>query len=183
MDPFTVIAALSQFAPDLVKWVTGSNKAEEIAAKAVAIAKQVTGKDTPEAAIEELKANPDKVLEYRSKVLDQAVEFEKLAVQNAADINKTMQAEAAAEHWPTYSWRPAIGFAIAFDLVVSAIVVVVAYVGVMFVGVKPETLQYLPAFLGAMAALVGVAAPIVGIASWFRGRMQADPNILTVNRG
>ena len=30
---------------------------------------------------------------------------------------------------------------------------------------------------------VGLAIPILGIASYFRGRMQADPALPTVNRG
>jgi hypothetical protein len=94
-----------------------------------------------------------------------------------------MQAEAASEHWPSYSWRPAIGFAVAVDLVLSVCVVGVAYAGVMFGGIKADVLQYLPGMLAAMAGLVGVASPILGIASWFRGKMQADPNVPTVNRG
>jgi len=41
----------------------------------------------------------------------------------------------------------------------------------------------LPTVLGALAALNGVASPILGIASWFRGKMQADPNVASDNRG
>lgn len=115
--------------------------------------------------------------------LDVGVDLERLAVANAADINKSLQVESAAEHWPTYSWRPSIGFAVALDLVMASVVVMVAYVGVMFFGVRAEVLQYLPAMLGSMAALIGVASPILGIASWFRGKMQADPSTPTVNKG
>lgn len=40
------------------------------------------------------------------------------------------------------------------------------------------------AMLGAMAMLLtGVAAPILGVASYWRGKMQADPAIPTLNRG
>lgn len=183
MDPITLAMTLGQFAPSMIKWITGSDKAGEVAQKAIDIAKTVTGKGTGDEAVAALQADPNLVLKYRQAVLDQEAEFEKLAVQNAADINKTMQAEAAAEHWPTYSWRPAIGFAVALDLVASVIVVMVAYAGVMFFQVKPEVLSYLPPLLGAMAALIGVASPILGIASWFRGKMQADPSIPTVNKG
>lgn len=183
MDPITIAMGLAQFVPQIAKWITGSDKAAAVAQKAIDLAKVVTGKGTGEEALASLQANPDKVLEYRKAVLDQAVEFEKLAVENAKDINATMRTEAAGEHWPTYSWRPMIGFAVAIDLVGGAIVTLVAYAGVMFCGVKPEVLSYLPAMLGSMAALVGVASPILGIASWFRGKMQADPNVPTVNRG
>jgi hypothetical protein len=183
MDPITIAMGLAQFVPQIAKWVTGSDKAAEVAQKAVDIAQVVTGKGNGDEAIKALQADPALVLQYRKAVLDQEVTFEQLAVQNAADINKSMQAEAAAEHWPTYSWRPAIGFAVAIDLVLSTLVVFIAYAGVMFFNIKPEVLAYLPAMLGAMAALIGVASPILGIASWFRGKMQADPTVPTTNRG
>lgn len=127
---------------------------------------------TPEGRIKLAEIDAD----LRKHAIDAGLDLERLAVQNAANINTTMQAEAGAEHWPTYSWRPAIGFAVALDLVLSVIVVAIAYAGVMFFGVKPEVLQYLPAMLGAMAAMIGVASPILGIASWFRGKAQADVN-------
>lgn len=103
---------------------------------------------------------------------DQIYRLEQLninsATQNAADINKTMQAEASAEHWPTYSWRPAIGFAVAFNLVSSSFVVFIGYI------FQPELVAQLPNLLTAQAGLNAVAMPILGIASWFRGKAQAE---------
>jgi hypothetical protein len=85
-----------------------------------------------------------------------------------------MQAEAAAEHWPTYSWRPAIGFAVAFNLISASIVVFIAYI------FKPTLVSDIPNMLTAQAALNGVAMPILGIASWFRGKAQANDTALPV---
>lgn len=135
--------------------------------------------ETPEGRIK--LAEMDAAL--RAHAIDAGIDLERLAVANAADVNKTMQAEGASEHWPTYSWRPAIGFAVAIDLVASVLVVLVAYVGVMFFKTDAQVLSYLPALLASMAALIGVASPILGIASWFRGKMQADPALPTVNKG
>ncbi|ASG21425.1 hypothetical protein [Nitrospirillum viridazoti] len=104
-------------------------------------------------------------------------------VQNASDVNKTMQTEAAAEHWPTYTWRPAIGLVFAGNLALISITVFAAYVAVMFGASKADILDKLPAMIGAMSALNGTALPILGVASWYRGVMQANPNIPTVNRG
>jgi hypothetical protein len=181
MDPITIAAGLIQFAPMLMRWL-GGDKAGAAAEKAIEIAKTVTGKPSGELALEELRVSPDKVLEFRKAVLDQAVEFERLAVQNAADVNKTMQAEAAAEHWPTYSWRPAIGFSVALAVLLSVLTVFLAY-GAAVIGGKPEGLQHLPGILAAVAGIIGVVSPILGIASWFRGRMQAEPAVNTINRG
>lgn len=182
MDPLTIAIGLAQFVPQITKWMTGSDKAEQIAQKAVEIAQAVTGQPTGDAALKAMQADPALVLKYREAVLANELDFQRLAVQNASDINATMRAESAAEHWPSYSWRPAIGFAVAIDLVLCALTVFVAYIVAMITG-KAESLQYLPGMLAAMAGLVAVAAPILGIASWFRGRMQADQRINTTNRG
>jgi hypothetical protein len=172
MDLITVAMGLSQFAPSLVKWITGSDKAEEVAKVAVDVAQQITGTKTSDEAIKALQASPEMVLAYRKAMLDQEVTFQQLAVQNASDINDTMRAEAASEHWPTYTWRPAIGLAVAFDVAACSVAVVLVYGLAMYSG-ETSALQYLPGMLAAMAGLIAVVSPILGIASWFRGKMQS----------
>lgn len=183
MDPITIAMGLSQFVPQIVKWISGSDKATAVAQKAVDIAQTVTNTKTGDEAVKALQSDPSLVLQYRKAVLDQEESFEKLAVQNAADINKTMQAESAAEHWPTYSWRPYIGFCFGTLAMTGGVTAAAAYIGVMFGTTKPEVLSYLPAMLGAEAAVMATMAPILGVASWFRGKMQADPSVPTINRG
>jgi hypothetical protein len=183
MDPITIAMSLAQFVPQITKWVTGSDKAEQVAQKAIEIAQTVTGKPTGDQALAALQADPALVLQYRQAVLSQEVSFQQLAVQNASDINKSIQTEAASEHWPTYSWRPAIGFSYALLAVLTGMTVVVAYLGVMFFNVKPEVLSYLPAMIASIAAIMAAMSTVLGVASWYRGKMQADPNIATVNRG
>ena len=135
--------------------------------------------ETPEGRIK--LAEIDAAL--RAHAINAGIDLERLAVANAGDVNKTMQAESASEHWPTYSWRPSIGFAVAANVAMTSTTVALAYVMVIFLDKKPDVLSYLPAMIGAMAALVGVVAPILGIASWFRGKAQADPSIQTTNKG
>lgn len=183
MGPITIAMGLAQFVPQLTKWITGSDKAEQVAQKAIDIAQSVTGQPSGDAALKALQADPNLVLEYRKAVLNQEVSFQTLAVQNAGDVNKTMQTEAVAEHWPTYSWRPYIGFSFGTLGIVGGVTAAIAYIGVMFFSVKPEVLSYLPGMLGAEAAIMATMAPVLGVASWFRGKMQADPSIPTTNRG
>lgn len=175
--------SLAQFVPQIVKWIAG-DKAGTVAAKVVAVAQQVTGKPSGDEALAALKADPNLALQYSQAVLAQQDDFEKLAVQNAADVNKSMQAETAANHWPSYSWRPFIGFAVGTNVFASGVLVLIVYGPVMF-GVQAAALAIssLPAALGALAAVNATVLPILGIASWFRGRMQADPSIPTDNRG
>lgn len=114
-------------------------------------------------------------VELKKHLSDNGVRLAELSVSNAKDINETMRAEVAAEHWPSYSWRPAIGFSIAINVVLTTLTVFVAYAGVMMGKVDPKTLEFIPAMLGAMSALLIAPAGIVGVASYFRGKAQADP--------
>lgn len=182
MDPITIAIGLSQFVPKIVKWIAG-DKAGTVAQKVVDIAQQVTGAPTGDAALKALQADPNLVLQYQQAMLAQETTLDQLAVQNAADVNKSMQAEAASEHWPTYSWRPFIGFCFGALALISGGTVAIAYAGVIFFKRDPSVLTSLPAMLGAEAVVMGTMAPILGIASWFRGRMQADPSIPTSNKG
>lgn len=163
MDPLTIGLSLIKFAPDLVKWFTGSDKDAEVAAKAVAIAQEITGAKTPEAAIEKLEADPAAVLAYKTAVLANSLELEKLATQNAANINTTMQVEAGAEHWPSYSWRPYNGFLYGTTIFCTYFLLPLLKVPVPTIPVE--------VWLGWSA--------ILGVASWFRGRAQADPAVIT----
>lgn len=166
MDPISIALALAQFVPSITKMITGSDKAEKVAATVVDIAKAVTKQQSGEDAISAMKQDPALVLEYQKAILAKDSELNTLVNANASDINKTMQAEAAAEHWPTYSWRPFIGFS--FGAYLSA--------------------QWIMPMLGKAPPVVDpqlmlVVGSILGIASYFRGAMQANPSIPTVNRG
>lgn len=132
---------------------------------------------TPESrvALAQIDADLDKHAQ------DLGLDMAKLSVQNASDINLTMQAEAKSEHWATWFWRPSIGMAIALNVVLSSMTVMGAYLGVMFFKMDASVLSYLPAMLAAMAALLAAPSGIVGVASYFRGKMQADPSILNTN--
>lgn len=132
----------------------------------------------PPEKIEELKVHEQ---EFQIKMAelgyDSVYKLEELNTRSVEAINKTMQAEAASEHWPTYSWRPAIGFAVAFNLISSSLVIFIAYMW------KTDLVAQVPAMLTAQAGLNAVAMPILGIASYFRGKAQADPSIPTNNKG
>lgn len=143
--------------------------------------KSVLSGMTPE-KLAELKA-ADQEFQYKmaSLSVDSIQKMEALniqgyqiAVQAAGDVNKTMQTESASEHWPTYSWRPAIGFAVAFNLVSASIVVFIAYI------FEPNLVPAIPGMLTAQAGLNAVAMPILGIASYFRGKAQANAEALPV---
>jgi hypothetical protein len=132
---------------------------------------------TPDAVSQALLTNPDAAVKIKQIESEQAVKLQELAVtaENnrlvaettaAAAVNMTMQEEAKSDHWPTYGWRPYIGFMFG------------TYIGSLWLlplfGKQPITLS---------ADITLAIGGILGVASWFRGKAQADPNIKTDNRG
>ena len=160
-----VLGELITLVPNITKWIAG-DKAGEVAEKVIDIAKRVTGKDDASEAVSELKANPELLLSYKKALLDQEVELERIAAGTLIAVNETMRIEAASDHWPTYGWRPFIGFSFGFYIL---------------------SLWLLPLFgktpVIMSPDIVLAIGGILGVASWFRGKMQAAPDIKSDNRG
>lgn len=193
MPLIPIAMALANFAPMIAGWLGGS-KAQDVATKVVGIAQAVTGQSAPDAALAAIQADPSLSLQFQKAVLDNQAQLAQISADltkaeltaDTADtqaVNQTMQTEAKADHWPTYSWRPFVGFCFGILAVMAGVTVGAAYVGVMFLKVDAAVLSYLPGMLGSEAAVMGTMAPVLGIASYFRGKMQADPMVLTDNRG
>jgi hypothetical protein len=176
IDLISAAMGLAQFAPKIVKLLAG-DKAEEIAEKVLDVAKSVTGSSDPG-----YRMTPEQGVEFRKRLDEHALELEKLALANADQINQTMRAEAAAERWPTYSWRPFVGFCFGLLGLVSGLTVAAVYVAVMAMNADPSLISHLPGLITAEAVIMTTMAPVLGIASWFRGKMQADPAIPNPNQ-
>lgn len=150
---------------------------------------------SPDAVSQAIAANPDAAVKLATIESSRAIELEGLAVQHAAHqlaaetaalqaTNTTMQAEASADHWPTYSWRPFLGFCVGFNTAASACIVLLVFTATIAgAAAAPAAVAQLPTVLGALAAISATVLPVLGIASYFRGKAQADPQIPTDNRG
>lgn len=123
--------------------------------------------NTPDEVSQALAVNPDaavklKEIESRRQVDLQALviqaEATRLAAETAslAAVNATMQAEAKAEHWPTYTWRPFCGF-VAGSMIFGCYFVL--------------PLLKLPVPAVPESAWLMLTA-ILGVASFFRGKAQ-----------
>lgn len=181
-------ADIGKFAPVLGTLIAGPAGAEigSIVAATLGVA------NTPDAVSQALTVNPDAAVKLREIESNERVKLQELLTQQATaqiaaqkqaitDVNTTMQTEAKAEHWPTYTWRPVIGFAFAFNMVASSLLTLAVFIGVA-VGstTAAAAVAMLPTILGALAALNGTALPILGIASYLRGKMQGNPETPTV---
>jgi hypothetical protein len=87
MDPISVAFGLAQFAPQIIKWITGSEKAAEAAGQVVAIAETVTGRTGAE-SVDALKADPAMVLQFRQAVMANEAEMDKAYLADRADARK-----------------------------------------------------------------------------------------------
>lgn len=85
MDPITIAMSLAQFAPSLIRLISGSDKAGDVAEKVVDIAKTVTGTDTGEAALSAITCDQNKILEFRQAVSAQQADLEKAYLADVAN--------------------------------------------------------------------------------------------------
>jgi hypothetical protein len=87
MDPITIAMGLAQFAPGIIKWITGSDKAADAASTIVGIAETVTGKQGID-ALDAIKADPAMVLQFRTAVMANEADLDKAYLADRADARK-----------------------------------------------------------------------------------------------
>lgn len=114
MDPITIAMGLSQFAPGIIKLITGSDKAADVASKVIGVAQAVTGTTSGTAALTALQADPAKVLEFQQAMGAQQVELERLYLADVQDARKMQVAALAQED--VFSKRFVYYFAAAWSI-------------------------------------------------------------------
>lgn len=96
MPLIPIAMALAQFAPGIIKLLTGSDKAEDVAEHVVGIAQAVTGTDTPDAALAMMKADPNKVLDFQQAMASQQADLEKAYLADVANARARDMAYVSA---------------------------------------------------------------------------------------
>lgn len=77
MDPVSIAFALAtRYAPEALRWLTGSDKAAEAAAAVVGVAQAITGKGEGVAALQALQASPELRLQFRRELLNRQAELD-----------------------------------------------------------------------------------------------------------
>lgn len=101
MDPISIAFGLAQFAPSIVKWITGSDKSAAVAKKVVDIAKVVTGADDGAQALDMLKADPALALQFKQSVMANETEIEKayLADRQSARARDVEFVKSGRHNW------------------------------------------------------------------------------------
>lgn len=169
MDPVTLslLGTLVGYAPELVKWLTGSDKAEKVAGVAVEIAKKVTGTATGEEAVVALGNDPQLIHEYRKQVLQNEVEFDKALLADRQDARK-MQI-AALQQDDLFSKRFVYYFITAWSLFSMLFLLFVT-----FADIPEKNIRFVDTTLGFLlgTAVASMFAYLLG--STFRSQKKDD---------
>jgi preprotein translocase subunit SecY len=124
--PVGMAMALAQFAPSLVKFFTGSDKAEEVANQVLGIAQVVTGAPTPAAAVAAIQMDPVKAAEFQQAALAADADLEKGYLADRKDA-RAMQVAALAQD-DLFSKRFVYYFAAAWSLFAMVYFVAVTFI-------------------------------------------------------
>lgn len=106
----------------------------------------------------------------RADLLALAMQVE---VRTIEAVNQTMQAEAKAEHWLQWSWRPLNGMVLALGSL-SAVLFTLYAAFMTITGQHPEALNAIPAIVNAVAMVLAIPGAVCGITSWYRGQTQLE---------
>ena len=151
MLPLIPVAAslVANYLPDLLK-LFGNEKQAKVAEVVVNIAKQVTGKDTPDEAAKAIAADPNLALQFKQAVLNQQTELERIALQRETLYVGDVQ--DARRYRDSQTFKLAIAVLISF----AAIMGLVLY-GVYWVITTENKIDN-----GVFTAVVGLVSAIVG---------------------
>ncbi|QOR55713.1 MAG: hypothetical protein YHS30scaffold667_9 [Phage 65_10] len=122
MDPITVAMGLAQFAPQLVKWITGSDNAAAGAQKVVDIAGAVTGKGDPTEALAAIRADSALQIQFQQAVMANENDLTKAFLADVRDArNRDVELAKAGHH----NYRASMLVAMAVSLVLLCMVIMV----------------------------------------------------------
>jgi hypothetical protein len=120
MNP--ILIGLAQFAPAIIKWATGSDKAEEVASKVIDVAKTVTARDTPDAALAAIQADPALAIEFRKAVMANELEYDRMYL---VDVQSARQRDINLAAAGMRNYRANVLAGMAILLVIVCLIVVV----------------------------------------------------------
>lgn len=154
MDPISIGFALAEFAPTIAGWF-GGDDAEDSAGKVVDAAKRLTGRDDPQDALEQIRANPELQIKFQQTMNTLHIARLEAETKQQAEVNATMRAELSSTDKFKSWWRPALGWSVvlSFFILMNGIVVILIY-GVL---TKPAIIQ---TFITAVSALMGTLTMI-----------------------
>lgn len=132
MEPISIGLALAQFAPSLLRLFGVGEKSVSAAEAVIGIAKQVTGAQSPEEALERIRANAQKQAEFNIKVIEMNAELERAYLM---DVHSARQMQIAAlSQEDVFSKRFVFYFATAWSIFAMAYFTAVTFIDIPLEG-------------------------------------------------
>lgn len=114
MEPLSIILGLAQFAPQLIKWISGNDKAAEVASVAVDVAQKVTGTKDATSAIKQLGLDPAAASSFADKLQEREADLTKAYLADV--VNARAMQVAALQQDDVFSKRFVYYFATGWSL-------------------------------------------------------------------
>lgn len=124
MDPITIALSLANFAPSLIKIITGNDKAADVASKVIDVAKAVTGSSTGQAALAAIQIDPGKQMEFQLAIGAQQVDWERMYL---ADTQNARARDIELVNAGVKNYRANILAGSALMMVIICLFIVVAF--------------------------------------------------------
>ena len=126
MGPLIPIAMeLANFVPGIIKLLTGSDKASDVAEAVVGVAQAATGTASGADALAKLRADPTAVMNFQAAMSAQQIDLEKAYLENVQNA-RAMQVAALGQE-DLFSKRFAYYFATAWSLFTMAYITGVTF--------------------------------------------------------
>ncbi len=157
MDPVSIILGLGQFVPGLLRWLN-QDGAAEVAEKAVAVGRTLTGKESAEDVIAALKANPQLAVEFQRAGNDLVIAEMENETKRLQAVNETMRAEYSSGDPYVRRARPTFLYAMALTWTIQALGLLLGAIA------KPELAAEIIQAAADLTTMWGVALTVVGVA-------------------
>lgn len=184
MDPISIALGLASVAPTIVKWITGSDKAEQVATQVVGVAQSLTGKTDPSDAMNAILADPAARAQFIAAWKDIELGLYEAETRRLSEVNQTVRAEIASGDPFVRRARSSFLWAMSFAWTVEGLVLGGSIVWVTFW--RPENAAVVMAglkdLMGVMSEHWLYAMAVSGVAVWSRTRDKQtaanDPGFL-----
>jgi len=156
MDPISIALGIAQFVPGIARWL-GGDKAGDVADKVIGVARQVTGVENPQQALERLRTQAELQVKLQQAMTPVIVAQYEAEARKLESINATMRAEAHSKDGFVRRWRPYFGYVLATTWGLQMLALSILIV------IHPKEA---PAVIGAMAglsAMWSVALAVLGV--------------------
>jgi len=152
-----ILLQLAQFVPSLLRFA-GADNAADVAEKAADLAQHVTGAETPELALERLRADARLAEQFQQHGQALAMAELEAETRHLEAINATMRAEAASNDSYVRRWRPTWGYVSALCWFVQTCAIAWAIVW------KPAEAKAILEAVAQLTVMWGIALAVVGVA-------------------